>query len=64
MNKRIQAMADECFDVMPDPDYLKAYTKMVVDACARIAELKEQGYGEFDKNLSAGWYMRVYFGTK
>lgn len=36
----------------------------VVVECARIAELKEQGYSDFDPATSVGWYIRQYFGVK
>jgi hypothetical protein len=35
-----------------------------VQECARIGELKEQGYEDYDPDLSVGWYMKQHFGVK
>jgi hypothetical protein len=48
-------------------DYTEGLNKLVesvVKECARIAELKEQGAQDFDKDVSVGWYMRQRFGVK
>jgi hypothetical protein len=38
--------------------------ELVVEDCARIGELKEQGAKGFEADQSVGWYMRQLFGVK
>ena len=40
------------------------FAELIVRECARIGELKEQGYEDYDPNLSVGWYMKQYFGVE
>lgn len=40
------------------------FAELIVLECSRIAELKEQGFSEYDPNMSVGWYMRNHFGVK
>jgi hypothetical protein len=42
--------------------FLGRIVELAVAECARIAELKEQGYADYDKDMSVGWYMREKFG--
>lgn len=44
-------------------DNSSAFARLVAEECARIAELKEQGYPDFDPGTSVGWYIRRYFGV-
>lgn len=43
-------------------DVAQELVALVVSECSSIAELKEQGYGDYDKDISVGWYMREHFG--
>jgi hypothetical protein len=43
---------------------LEKFAELIVQECARIGELKEQGYEDYDPNLSVGWYMKQHFGVK
>jgi hypothetical protein len=45
-------------------DELEKFAEMLVEECARIGELKEQGYEEYDPDLSVGWYMKQHFGVE
>lgn len=45
-------------------ELLQKFGEEIVKECAKIAELKEQGSTEFDRNTSAGWYIRQHFGIK
>ena len=40
------------------------FAELIVKECARIGELKEQGFSEYDPNTSVGWYMRQHFGVE
>ena len=40
------------------------FAELIVGECARIGELKEQGYGAYDPDVSVGWYMKKYFGVE
>jgi hypothetical protein len=44
--------------------FREKYAELIVLECSRIAELKEQGFSEYDPNMSVGWYMRNHFGVK
>jgi hypothetical protein len=39
------------------------FAELIVGEFARIGELKEQGYSEYDPDISVGWYMRQHFGV-
>ncbi len=39
------------------------FAELIIWECARIGELKEQGYSEYDPDMSVGWYMRQHFGV-
>jgi hypothetical protein len=39
----------------------REFAELIIQECIRIAELKEQGYKDFDPNTSVGWYIRKYF---
>jgi hypothetical protein len=71
MNERIRQLADEA----KMSTYLLAYglefnisiekfAELIVRECARIGELKEQGYEDYDPDLSVGWYMKHHFGVE
>jgi len=40
------------------------FAELIVRECARIGELKEQGYEDYDPDLSVGWYMKQHFGVE
>ena len=40
------------------------FAELIIQECARIAELKEQGDPEFDSEMSVGWYMKNHFGVR
>lgn len=71
MNERIRKLAGECFVITDDGrfDYANEYmvqrfAELIVRECARIGELKEQGYSDYSPNISVGWYMRQHFGVE
>lgn len=51
------------FENTPCPP-LEKFAELIVRECARIGELKEQGYSEYDSNMSVGWYMKRHFGVE
>jgi hypothetical protein len=40
------------------------FAELIVRECARIGELKEQGYEDYNPDLSVGWYMKQHFGVE
>lgn len=47
----------------PSPDfwievYNKKFAGLIVEECAKIGELKEQGDPSFARDVSVGWYMK------
>ena len=72
MNKRIkelmnQAMEDSFMDGLGGPRMElnpEKLAELIVHDCVKIAELKEQGYNEYDSDVSVGWYIKEYFGIK
>lgn len=40
------------------------FAELIVHDCVKIAELKEQGYNEYDSDVSVGWYIKEHFGIK
>jgi len=71
MNQRIQELVRQAG--LDDADFpienwdnvpLAKFAELIVRECARIGELKEQGYSEYDPTVSVGWYMKQYFGVK
>ena len=40
----------------------KKFAELIVQECAKIGELKEQGFRDYDPDMSVGWYMRKHFG--
>jgi hypothetical protein len=38
------------------------FAELIIQECAKIGEIKEQGFGDYDPNISVGWYMRKHFG--
>jgi hypothetical protein len=70
MNERIKSLlAKAHLDVMEDLSDIDSnqvaerFAELIVKECARIGELKEQGYSEYDPDISVGWYMRQHFGV-
>ena len=43
-------------------ELLQKFGEEIVKECAKMAELKEQGYSDFKPDVSIGWYIRQYFG--
>lgn len=37
---------------------VEQFAQAIIEECIRVAELKEQGYGDFNTNISVGWYIR------
>jgi hypothetical protein len=74
MNERIRSLAmqsgaREVKTLLNSPpalslngDEIAEFAQMIVRECARIGELKEQGYQDYDPDMSVGWYMRQHFG--
>ena len=44
--------------------FYEKFAELIVREGARIGEWKEQGYEDYDPNLSVGWYMKQYFGVE
>lgn len=76
MNKRIEELIKQCDGlviskmmtgrkqyVFLEDDFIK-FTELIVHDCVKIAELKEQGYNEYDSDVSVGWYIKEHFGIK
>jgi hypothetical protein len=75
MNERIRELYEQArlqaksIDADLDPQgwmdlYHQKFAELIVKECARIGELKEQGYEDYDPNLSVGWYMKQHFGVE
>ena len=47
-----------------DLEEVQKFAELIVQECAEIGELKEQGFGDYDPDISVGWYMRKHFGVK
>lgn len=45
-------------------ELLQKFGEEVVKECIKLAELKEQGYADFDPKTSVGWYIQQHFGVK
>lgn len=43
---------------------IEKFAELIVQECARIGELKEQGFSEYDPDISVGHYMRQHFGVE
>jgi hypothetical protein len=39
------------------------FAELIIDECARLADLKESGYGIYAHDVTAGEHLRDYFGT-
>jgi hypothetical protein len=67
MNERIRQLLSQAgvhYEVLPKDTVYEKFAELIVRECARIGELKEQGYEEYDPDLSVGWYMKQHFGVK
>jgi len=73
MNERIKELAEQAEKYADDnfkgqPTYSEAYdskfAELIIQECAKIGEIKEQGFGDYDPNMSVGWYMRKHFGVE
>jgi hypothetical protein len=70
MNKRIIELAEQAgsthkqnLGVYQFFTYeLEKFAELIIQECAKIGELKEQGFRDYDPNISVGWYMRKHFG--
>jgi len=40
------------------------FAELIVNECARLAELKEQGYGIYAHDVTAGEHLKDYFGIE
>ena len=47
-----------------DLEEVEKFAEFIIQECAKIGELKEQGYGDYDPDVSVGWYMRKHFGVE
>ena len=45
-------------------EFMEKFAELIVRECARIGELKEQGFSEYDPYMSVGHYMRQHFGVE
>ena len=79
MNERIRALAEQAgidFFNSTDAEFVgkeyceawieqqQKFAELIVRECSRIGELKEQGYSDYDPDVSVGWYMRQHFGVE
>ena len=62
MNERIRELAEQVYGSAHYDDF--KFAELIVRECARIGELKEQGYEDYDPDLSVGWYMKQHFGVE
>ncbi len=68
MNERIKELESQAWEqvnrtngLVRTEDFNQKFAELIVRECARIGELKEQGYSEYDSDISVGWYMRQHF---
>ena len=74
MNERIKKLAEQArinvsqknygYYWIESADGIEKFAELIVRECARIGELKEQGYEDYDPDLSVGWYMKQHFGVE
>jgi hypothetical protein len=67
MNERIKQLLSQAgvhYEVLPKDTVYEKFAELIVRECARIGELKEQGYEDYDPDLSVGWYMKQHFGVE
>ena len=69
MNKRILELAEQArwmmgHEVEGFNTRLEMFADSIIQECAKIGEIKEQGFGDYDPNISVGWYMRKHFGIE
>ena len=70
MNERIKELAEQAGMVIIEDrfstylPFVEKFAELIVRECARIGELKEQGYEDYDPDLSVGWYMKQHFGVE
>jgi len=67
MNERIRELLSQAgvhYEVLPKDTVYEKFAELIVRECARIGELKEQGYEDYDPDLSVGWYMKQHFGVE
>ena len=72
MNERIKQLAEQAGSTHKQnlgvyqfyTHELEQFAESIIQECAKIGELKEQGYGDYDPDMSVGWYMRKHFGLE
>jgi hypothetical protein len=67
MNERIRQLLSQAgvhYEVLPKDTVYEKFAELIVRECGRIGELKEQGYEDYDPDLSVGWYMKQHFGVE
>jgi hypothetical protein len=75
MNERIKLLAEQAKEESSQwlgskpattitYDELEKFAELIVRECAQIGELKEQGFSEYDPDISVGHYMRQHFGIE
>jgi len=75
MNERMIYLYEEAMRFATDkvPEFNSAlwqavcsgrFAELIVNECARLAELKEQGYGIYMPDITAGEHLRDYFGIE
>lgn len=52
------------FGIVGSVEDFEKFAELIVHDCVKIAELKEQGYNEYDSDVSVGWYIKEHFGIK
>jgi len=75
MNERIKLLAEQAKEESSQwlgskpattitYDELEKFAELIIRECAQIGELKEQGFSEYDPDISVGHYMRQHFGVE
>jgi hypothetical protein len=70
MNRVLRNFVEDCgyYPAPSNPEAaereLDFLLEEVISECARIAELKEQGYSLYDPDVSVGHYIRMRFGLE
>lgn len=79
MNKRVEELALDAgllnyvdnetprryfIDGHADLEEVEKFAELIIQECAKIGELKEQGFRDYDPDMSVGWYVRKHFGIE
>lgn len=45
-------------------EQLDMFAELIIKECAQIGELKEQGYKDYNTEISVGFYIKQHFGVE